>query len=93
MQVRDRLVGLIVDTAREFLRINKDAIRPIQETLTGISGNYLRSVANVNQRLILLLDLDAVLDVERYEPAADAAFSGAKETNQEAYYEKKEPLQ
>lgn len=72
VQVRDRLVGLIVDAAREFLRIGSDAIRPIQETLTGINGNYLKSVANVDQRLILLLDLDAVLDVEAYEPAADA---------------------
>lgn len=68
VQVRDRLVGLIVDTAREFLRIPNEAIRPIKETLTGINGNYLKSVANVD-RLILLLDLDAVLDVGQYEPA------------------------
>lgn len=72
VQVRERLVGLIVDTAREFLRINSEAIRPIQETLTGINGNYLKSVANVGERLILLLDLDAVLDVDQYEPAPDA---------------------
>lgn len=82
VQVRDRLVGLIVDTAREFLRIDDAAIRPIQETLTGINGNYLRSVANVDQRLILLLDLDAVLDVEKYEPAGDAALQKTGSANQ-----------
>lgn len=82
VQVRDRLVGLIVDTAREFLRIDDAAIRPIQETLTGINGNYLKSVANVDQRLILLLDLDAVLDVEKYEPAGDAVLQKAGSANQ-----------
>ena len=73
VQVRDRLVGLIVDTAREFLRISSDKIKPIEETLTGIHGNYLKSVANLEQRLVLLLDLEQVLDVENYEPAPEPA--------------------
>jgi purine-binding chemotaxis protein CheW len=71
VQVRDRLVGLIVDTAREFLRISSEKIQPIEETLTGIQGNYLKSVANLEQRLVLLLDLEQVLDVDNYEPAPE----------------------
>lgn len=69
VQIRDRLVGLIVDAAREFLRIPADAIRPIEQTLTGISGNYLKAVATFADRLIMLPDLDAVLDVDHCEPA------------------------
>ena len=76
VQVRDRTVGLIVDAAREFLRIPEGKIRPIEETLTGVNGNYLKSVAHLEERLILLLDLEAVLDVENYEPAAE----GVEET-------------
>ena len=83
VQVRERTVGLIVDTAREFLRIPEDQIRPIQETLTGVNGNYLKSVANIDDRLILLLDLDAVLDVENYEPAPDSAQPNAPESQEE----------
>jgi chemotaxis signal transduction protein len=77
VQVRDRVVGLIVDTAREFLRISADKIKPIEETLTGIHGNYLKSVADVGQRLVLLLDLEQVLDVENYEPSPEAALQKA----------------
>jgi purine-binding chemotaxis protein CheW len=69
VQVKQRLVGLIVDSAREFRNIPGEAIRPIQETLTGINGNYLKAVANVSEKLILLLDLESVLDVDQYEPA------------------------
>ena len=70
VQVGQRLVGLIVDSAREFLRIPRDAIRTIEQTLTGISGNYLTAVAQVGDRLILLLNLNAVLDVDQYVPDA-----------------------
>jgi purine-binding chemotaxis protein CheW len=55
-------VALIVDAAREFRPIPNEAIRPIEETLTGIDGNYLRGVATVNERLVLLLNLEAVLN-------------------------------
>jgi len=61
-QSQQRMVALIVDAAREFRSIPDDGIRPIQDTLTGIDGNYLRGVATVNERLVLLLNLEAVLN-------------------------------
>lgn len=79
VQVRDRLVGLIVDAAREFLRIPADAVRPIEQTLTGISGNYLEAVASVGDRLIMLPDLDAVLDVDRCEPVPATSTMNAEQ--------------
>jgi len=62
--VHDRTVGLIVDTAREFQNLSTDSIRPIEGTLTGINGRYLKAVTNVLGRLVLILDLEAVLNVE-----------------------------
>jgi len=61
-QSQQRMVALIVDAAREFRSISKEAIRPIEETLTGIHENYLRGVATVNDHLLLILDLEAVLN-------------------------------
>ena len=65
-----RVVGLVVDTAREFLKIPEESIEPPPEALTGLSGHYLEGIATVGERLILILNLDAVLDLE-YE--VDAA--------------------
>src|SRR5262249_4560702 len=62
--IHDRTVGLIVDTAREFRNIPTDTIRPIEETLTGINGRYLKAVTKVGDRLVLILDLEAVLNVD-----------------------------
>ena len=62
VQVQQRLVGLIVDEAREFLAIPDEAIRSVQEAVTGLEGNYLKGIATLGERLVLLLDLETTLD-------------------------------
>ncbi len=57
----DRAVGLIVDSAREFVKIPADAIQPPPETLGGMSGNYLAGVATVDDKVILVIDVAEVL--------------------------------
>lgn len=60
----NRVVGLIVDTAREFLKIATESIEPPPEALTGLSGHYLEGIATISERMILILNLDAVLDLD-----------------------------
>lgn len=59
-----RIVGLIVDTAREFIKIPTESIEPPPEALTGLSGHYLEGITTIGERMILILNLDAVLDLE-----------------------------
>jgi purine-binding chemotaxis protein CheW len=65
-----RTIGLIVDTAREFLRFPEAAIEPPPEAITGLSGKYLEGIATVGGRMILVLDLDEVIDIGEGQPAA-----------------------
>jgi purine-binding chemotaxis protein CheW len=58
----DRVVGFIVDSAREFVTINPEAIQPPPEALSGTSGNYLKGIATVKERVVLLLDVAEVLN-------------------------------
>jgi purine-binding chemotaxis protein CheW len=74
VQADGRTVGLLVDSAREFAGIAADAVRPPQDALTGLNGRYLEGIAMLNDRIVLVLDLAAVIDVA--EPLA----RGAKET-------------
>jgi len=64
INTESRVVGLIVDTAREFLRIPAESIEPPPEALTGLSGDYLEGIATVGERMILILNLDTVLDLD-----------------------------
>ncbi len=58
----DRVVGLLVDSAREFVEIDVESIQPPPEGLVGLSGKYLQSIARISDRLVLLLDVDEVLN-------------------------------
>src|SRR5690349_16129799 len=50
----DRSVGLLVDSAREFITLTEDAIKPTPDAITTLSGRYLAGIANVDQRLVLI---------------------------------------
>ena len=71
-QTQQRIVGLVVDSAREFRKIPATAVRPIEQALTGVAGNYLKGLTTIDNRLILILDLDAVLNLEKDESLANS---------------------
>jgi len=56
-----RVVGLIADSAREFVHIPRPSIQPPHDALTAAAGRYLDGVASVGGRLILILSLELVL--------------------------------
>lgn len=78
LKVHQRTVALIVDAAREFRAIPAAAIRPIEETLHGVNGNYVQGVASVGNRLVLLLDVLAVLNLDDAAPLAAATAAVAE---------------
>ena len=57
-----RSVGLIVDDGREFLRLSLGALQAPQEALAGLSTQYVEGIASVNDRLILVLKLEQLLN-------------------------------
>jgi purine-binding chemotaxis protein CheW len=70
VQSDGRTVGLIVDAAREFQAIAEAAIQPPNAALNGLSGRYVEGIANLNDRLILVLNLREVLNFSETVPAA-----------------------
>ena len=59
-----RTVGLLVDSAREFITLPPDAVKPPPEAVTGLSGKYLAGIATVGERVILILEVREVLDFQ-----------------------------
>ena len=62
VQHEGRRVGLLADESREFIRISDAAIRPPQEAIGGLSGNYLGGVATLGNRILLVLDVKEVIE-------------------------------
>jgi purine-binding chemotaxis protein CheW len=62
VNAKGRQVGLIVDDGREFVRLPASAITPPQESLSGLSSQYVEGIVSLNGRLILVLNLEQLLE-------------------------------
>jgi len=60
----ERTVGLIVDRAREFVALPPQGILPPPEMVADHEGKYLEGIVQYGGRLVLLLDVEALLNLE-----------------------------
>lgn len=61
VHVAGRTVGLLVDTAREFIAIPQTVIQPPPVSINQLSSDYLVGIAMVGDRMIFLLRVDELL--------------------------------
>lgn len=66
-EVQKTAVGLIVDQVLEVLYLSRSAFEPpaAAGSLTNVS--FIKGIGKLNERLILLLDLEALLDLKKVE--------------------------
>ena len=62
VRARGRTVGFVVDSAREFASVPPESIRPVPEGIGGMSGRYLRGIAQRGERLLLVVDVAELLE-------------------------------
>ncbi|HEU4965124.1 MAG TPA: chemotaxis protein CheW [Bacilli bacterium] len=62
--VDDMEVGLIVDAANDVIDIPVNSIEQPPAVIGGIKATYLRGVAKLQDRLLIMLNLDKVLSSE-----------------------------
>jgi purine-binding chemotaxis protein CheW len=68
--VDDMEVGLIVDAANDVIDIPVNSIEQPPAVVGGIKAAYLRGVAKLGDRLLIMLNLDKVLSVEEIQAMA-----------------------
>ena len=56
-------MGALVDAVSEVLRIPRETIEPPGATLQGPETAHLRAIAKLEDRLVILLDLNKVFDL------------------------------
>lgn len=61
VNINDRTIGIIVDSAREYLTIPQENIQPAPESFPDFSSRFLEGIVNLEGRLILILNLEEIL--------------------------------
>jgi purine-binding chemotaxis protein CheW len=79
-EVKGQTVGMIVDEVPEVLKIPEENIEPTPELIqTKIRKDYIKGVGKLENRLIVLLDLEKVLAPHELEEVAKVDKSPIKE--------------
>jgi purine-binding chemotaxis protein CheW len=56
-----KIIGLIVDSVSQVLKIPKAQIQPPPETIAGLAGEYLVGVGKLEDKMIMVLDIEKII--------------------------------
>lgn len=73
--IQDSLVGLVVDAVSEVMRIKIEELEPLPEIMASSNEKFLTGIAKLDDRLIILLDLEEALsddDLLKLQEVVDA---------------------
>lgn len=67
MNIDSKQVGFIVDDASEVITISDDNIEAAPDIIAGVDRRYITGIGKVNDRILILLDLDKLFSTNEIE--------------------------
>lgn len=64
IEINNMIVGFVVDSVSEVLRIPASTVEPPPPVVAGMESEYISGVGKLQDRLLILLDLDRLLSNE-----------------------------
>lgn len=64
LQIHGMIIGFVVDEVSEVLRIQSNTVEPPPPVVSGIESEYIKGVGKLDNRLLILLDLEMLIPVE-----------------------------
>lgn len=61
LNIRGRVVGAVVDSVSDVLELSREAIKPAPEMNNQVDMSYLTGIANVGERMLILMDIQALM--------------------------------
>ncbi|SIO40400.1 purine-binding chemotaxis protein CheW [Singulisphaera sp. GP187] len=65
-----KTVGLIVDEVTQVMKVTADQIQPVPIAVTAIARRYISGLARLEDRLLIILDIDKLFDPHDLDPVA-----------------------
>ncbi|MEZ0575381.1 chemotaxis protein CheW [Halodesulfovibrio aestuarii] len=67
IEINNMIVGFVVDSVSEVLRIPAGTVEPPPAVVAGMESEYISGVGKLQDRLLILLDLDRLLSNDDLE--------------------------
>ncbi len=73
VEIDSNIIGFIVDSVSEVLRIDESITEPPPSAVAGIDSDFITAVGKLDGRLLILLDLGRILSDKETEALKDVA--------------------
>ena len=74
---KEVIIGLVVDAVSEVYKISADETRPAPQFGSNVDIRFIKAIATVDAKLIILLDTDSLLDTEQLFDAIDTQLTNS----------------
>ena len=64
LNINNHTIGMVVDSVSDVVTLTPDQIKPAPDLGASVSGEYLRGLGTVGERMLILLDIDKLLGSE-----------------------------
>lgn len=64
LNIDTRVIGIVVDSVSDVVALSPDDVKPAPEMGTALDSNYLKGLATIGERMLILLDIDKVVNDE-----------------------------
>lgn len=61
LNVADRVVGMVVDSVSDVVQLTSEQIRSMPEVGTGIDRRFLTGIGALDERMLILLDIEGLM--------------------------------
>ena len=66
-QHEDRLLGIMVDSVSQVLRVNRHSIQPPPPGIGGIELKFIEGITRYNGRLIIILNVEELFNIDLFK--------------------------
>lgn len=64
LNIANRVIGMVVDSVSDVIRIGPDDIRPAPRMGTAFDANFLLGLGTIDDRMLILIDIERLLSSE-----------------------------
>ena len=68
MNVNSTVVGMVVDSVSEVIRLDSGSVEPPSPVISSIDSDYLQGVGKQGEKMIMLLDIEKILSAGGVTP-------------------------
>jgi purine-binding chemotaxis protein CheW len=64
LNISGRIVGMVVDSVSDVIALSADQVKPAPEMGTALNTNYLIGLGTIDERMLILVDIDKLMSSE-----------------------------